>query len=131
MTSQNDGHKRATVTSGVGLGVAGDEAPGAPGCLRRAQIVGTGLIGGSIGMSLRQLGWWVTGEDADKARAARAMEVGAVDAVGRDIAAEITVVAVPAGAVAAVATEVLRRQDESPGPPVLRVVTDVAGVKDG
>ena len=32
---------------------------------RRAQIVGTGLIGGSIGLGLRRLGWHVTGDDLD------------------------------------------------------------------
>ena len=34
---------------------------------RRAGLVGTGLIGGSIGMALRRAGWHVTGTDADDA----------------------------------------------------------------
>ncbi len=34
---------------------------------RRVQIVGTGLIGGSLGLGLRRLGWHVTGDDLDPA----------------------------------------------------------------
>ena len=30
----------------------------------RAQLVGTGLIGASVGLALRQRGWHVTGTDA-------------------------------------------------------------------
>ena len=30
---------------------------------RRAQVVGTGLIGGSIGLALRANGWHVSGSD--------------------------------------------------------------------
>ena len=59
----------------------------------RAAVVGTGLIGGSIGLALRQRGWHVTGSDLDEARAARALRLGALDAVGRDPRAELTFVA--------------------------------------
>jgi prephenate dehydrogenase len=31
---------------------------------RRAQVVGTGLVGGSVGLALRGLGWHVTGDEA-------------------------------------------------------------------
>ena len=61
----------------------------------RANVIGTGLIGGSIGLALRALGWHVSGTDADAARAERARELGAVDEVGIDSAASITFVAVP------------------------------------
>ncbi len=61
----------------------------------RANIIGTGLIGGSIGLALRAQGWHVTGTDADEARADRAVELGALDAVGLDPSASITFVAVP------------------------------------
>jgi len=91
---------------------------------RRAAVVGTGLIGGSIGLALRRRGWWVTGRDADEACAGRARALGALDAVGEDPDAEITFVATPVGAVAAEAGAALRR--------VVRpdaIVTDVAGVK--
>src|SRR5436305_1727615 len=46
--------------------------------LRRAQVVGTGLIGGSVGLALRAQGWHVTGTDDDDTTAGRAAEHGAV-----------------------------------------------------
>jgi prephenate dehydrogenase len=89
---------------------------------RRAQIVGTGLIGGSIGAALRRKGWTVAGFDVDPRRCERAVELGVVDRVGCDPAASVVFVATPAGTVAAAAVEALRRH---PG----AAVTDVAGVK--
>jgi len=44
---------------------------GGPG---RAMVIGTGLIGGSVGMALRAHGWYVTGTDATSGTAARAVE---------------------------------------------------------
>jgi prephenate dehydrogenase len=87
---------------------------------RRAGVVGTGLIGGSIGLALRERGWHVTGTDRDAARAARALELGAVDAIGEPDDVEITFVATPVGAVADVASGALARGG---------VVTDVGSVK--
>lgn len=87
---------------------------------QRAQIIGTGLIGGSIGLGLRQRGWRVTGTDAVIARAQRALELGVVDEVGVDPGAQITFVATPASHVVSEARLALRRGG---------VVTDVAGVK--
>jgi prephenate dehydrogenase len=84
--------------------------------------VGTGLIGASIGAALRRGGWWVTGHDTNAGRATRAVELGAVDAAGRDHQAEIVFVATPAGAVVAAVEEALVAH---PG----AFVTDVAGVK--
>jgi prephenate dehydrogenase len=86
----------------------------------RAGIVGTGLIGGSIGLALRARGWHVTGRDDDGARAARARELGALDEVGEDPDAEITFVATPVSSIAAVS----RRLVEHGG-----IVTDVGSVK--
>ena len=86
----------------------------------RAEIVGTGLIGGSIGLGLRRRGWRVTGRDLDPQRQQRALELGALDQIGTDPDARITFVATPVGAVAEVALEALGQ----PG-----VVTDVAGIK--
>jgi prephenate dehydrogenase len=86
----------------------------------RAEVIGTGLIGGSIGLALRARGWHVTGRDLDEARAARALELGALDAVGHDVDAELTFVAVPVSAIAAEA----RRAADAGG-----IVTDVGGVK--
>ncbi len=94
---------------------------------RRAAIIGTGLIGGSIGMALRRQGWWVSGTDREPSRAERALELGAIDEVGVDTAAAVTFIAVPAGAVAEVAKAMLSRQD---GDGRSGVVTDVAGIKE-
>ncbi|MEA2844688.1 MAG: prephenate dehydrogenase, partial [Actinomycetota bacterium] len=87
----------------------------------RAAVVGTGLIGGSIGLALRARGWHVTGRDLDNDRAARALELGALDAVGDDPAADVTFVCTPVLAIAAEARAAL---DRGPG-----VVTDVGSVK--
>jgi prephenate dehydrogenase len=89
--------------------------------VRRAQVVGTGLIGGSIGMRLRREGFQVTGRDLDEARAARARAVGAIDEVGTDRQADVVFVATPAG----VTEEAVRRALSEHACPV----TDVAGVK--
>ena len=88
--------------------------------MRRAAVIGTGLIGGSIGLALRERGWHVTGSDGDAARAARALELGALDAVGEDPDAEVTFVATPVSSVTAAARAAL----VSGG-----VVTDVGSVK--
>src|SRR5215469_782145 len=93
---------------------------------RRAAVVGTGLIGGSIGLALRSRGWHVTGSDRLPGRAERALELGALDAVGEDAAAEVTFVATPVSAVAAAARSVLAGLDRSRSP---GIVTDVGGVK--
>jgi prephenate dehydrogenase len=86
----------------------------------RAAVVGTGLIGGSIGMALRARGWHVTGRDRDPLRAERALELGALDAVGDDPSAELTFVATPVSAVA----EEARALVGGGG-----IVTDVGSVK--
>jgi prephenate dehydrogenase len=87
----------------------------------RAAIVGTGLIGGSIGLALRRKGWHVSGHDQDEGTAERALELGALDAVGRDPHAEITFLATPVRSVAMAAREALAT---GPG-----IVTDVGSVK--
>jgi len=87
----------------------------------RAQVVGTGLMGASIGLALRARGWFVTGRDRDPARAAQAAALGAVDEVGTDSGAEITFVATP---VSTVAAEAIAALDAGPG-----LVTDVGSVK--
>lgn len=88
---------------------------------RRAQIVGLGLIGGSIGMALRQQGWTVTGSDVEKEHVERALDVGAIDVQGVDPEAEISFVATPVQSVPAIAHRLL--QDTA------GLVTDVGSVK--
>jgi len=94
-------------------------APGA--ASRRAGIVGTGLIGGSIGLALRRRGWHVSGDDRDPARASRALELGALDRIGLDPTADITFLATPVQAVADAAREILAAGSG--------IVTDVGSVK--
>ena len=87
---------------------------------RRAVIVGTGLIGGSIGLALRKQGWHVTGRDRNAGRAAQALDHGALDAVGHDPDAEITFVCTPVSSIAVEAVAALGDGG---------VVTDAGGVK--
>ena len=100
-------------------------SPAEAGERRRALVVGTGLIGGSIALGLRRRGWHVSGLDADAARLSAALASGVIDAADDDLQAEVVFVAVPAASVASVARGVLQtdgRMDDA-------VVTDVSGVK--
>jgi prephenate dehydrogenase len=74
---------------------------------RRANIIGTGLIGGSIGLALKASGWTVTGDDRDRARAERALALGAVDRIGLDRDADITFIATPVGTIPGLIKEAL------------------------
>jgi prephenate dehydrogenase len=92
----------------------------------RVAVVGTGLIGGSVGLALSARGFEVVGFDRDEARLARAKQLGAiseiavtlVDAV---VGADLVVVAVPVGGVADAVIEALDAG--------AAVVTDVGSVK--
>ena len=88
---------------------------------RTANVIGLGLMGGSIAAGLRQRGWRVHGDDASEATVERALADGVIDAVGLTRDAEITFVAVP---VLAVTEQVKRALVETDG-----VVTDVGSVK--
>jgi prephenate dehydrogenase len=87
----------------------------------RANVVGTGLIGGSVGLALRAAGWHVAGTDTDGERLQRAATAGAIDVVGLAADADLTVVATPVGAVPGAVRAALAA---TAGP-----VTDVGGVK--
>jgi len=68
----------------------------------RAGIIGTGLIGGSVGLALRRAGVEVRGVDRDPERARRALAMGALDAAvptatEAATGADLVVVAVPVG----------------------------------
>lgn len=88
---------------------------------RKATLVGTGLIGGSLGLALRRAGWEVVGTDRDPERAAAAVERGALDAIGEDPDSELTIVATPVGSVVDEARRLLDAGHD--------VVTDVGSVK--
>ncbi len=100
-------------------------SPAEVGERRRALVVGTGLIGGSIALGLRRRGWHVSGLDADEEQLHAALQAGVVEAVGDDPLAEVVFIATPAAAVARVARGIL---DEE-GRLADAVVTDVSGVK--
>jgi prephenate dehydrogenase len=88
---------------------------------RRANVIGLGLIGGSIALALQEQGWTVSGDDAREHTQSSALERGVINAAGLDEAAEITFVAVP---VLAMADQVKRALAETTG-----LVTDVGSVK--
>jgi len=92
---------------------------------KRALIHGTGLIGTSIGLRLREVGWEVVGWDPDPSAVAGAMERGALsDRVSNpdDLAdARLMVLAGPLSATVATLRELVPHDG--------LLVTDVAGVK--
>lgn len=94
--------------------------------MERVTVVGTGLIGGSVGAALRRRGAEVTGVDADAHRRAEALEREVVDQatgeLGRAVeGADLVVVAVPVGAVGPAVASVLDLGADA--------VTDVGSVK--
>ena len=118
-TSPADG---PATTLGNTTGTTLANTTGQPG---RAMIIGTGLIGGSVGMALRAQGWHVTGTDADPDTAARAVALGALDAEGEDREADLVVVATPVHVAAGIITDILGSPSWNPA----AVVTDVGSVK--
>lgn len=86
-----------------------------------ANIVGLGLVGGSIGLALRLHGFEVAGTDVNSTREREALARGVIDSVGVLPDAAVSFVCTPAARVAEVASDLLRRTS---GP-----VTDVGSVK--
>lgn len=74
-----------------------------------------------MALALRHAGWHVTGMDTDTGRAERAKELGVIDATGIDEEAQVTFVAVPAGALEAEIAKALQRTKG--------MVTDTGSVK--
>jgi len=91
---------------------------------RHAHVIGLGLIGASVGLALRSVGWTVTGTDVDRDVVRAALEAKVIEGEEPDAELRLVVVATPAGAVSAIVRAVL---DVYPRPDLL--VTDVAGVK--
>ncbi len=87
----------------------------------RANVVGLGLIGGSIALGLRSHGWHVSGDDVVDGRAAEAVRRGVVDQAGIDADADITFVAVPVLAAVDAVQHALKA--------TTGIVTDVGSVK--
>lgn len=88
---------------------------------RRANVMGSGLIGGSVGLALRGHGWHVSVVDSDPAVERQALNLGVADSLGMDSEAELTVVAAPVGAIPDLVGIALK---ETSG-----VVTDVGSTK--
>ena len=88
---------------------------------RIANVIGLGLIGGSLAVGLRQRGWRVCGDDLDGEVVERAIATSVVDDGRLDPDAEITFVA---GPVTAIPDQIKRALAETRG-----VVTDVGSVK--
>ncbi|MGE4566732.1 MAG: prephenate dehydrogenase/arogenate dehydrogenase family protein [Acidimicrobiales bacterium] len=89
---------------------------------RRATVAGVGLIGGSIGMALRQQGWQVSGVDPHQGHLDSGLELGAIDTIGWDDQAEIVFVATPVALIAEVAGQALAEAPQA-------LVTDAGSVK--
>ena len=96
-------------------------------CKGSVGIVGLGLIGGSLGLDLRALGWSVQGLVHRTATAERALERGLVDAVSTDplclSACDLVILALPIPALLAPDSTLLKALPRS------AVVTDVGSVK--
>lgn len=88
---------------------------------RTANVIGLGLIGGSIALALRERGWQVVGEDLDPQVTAAALERGVIQRVGVASDAAVTFVAVP---VQSVVAQIGRALELTSG-----IVTDVGSVK--
>ncbi|MDF2752438.1 MAG: Prephenate dehydrogenase [Gaiellaceae bacterium] len=94
----------------------------------RLAVIGTGLIGASVGLAAKRTGATVTGFDEEEATAEVALERGAVDEVEPTLAealgsADLAVVAVPVGRLAAQVRTVLEASAED------CTVTDVGSTK--
>ncbi len=89
-----------------------------------AAVLGTGLIGASIGIGLRGLGWEVVGWDPDEAASQGAVRCGAVDRLADSLEAAMVDadLVVLAGPPIAIEEQLKTLKTES-------LVTDVAGVK--
>jgi prephenate dehydrogenase len=88
---------------------------------RTANVLGLGLIGGSVALALAERGWRVCGTDTAPDRVRSALERGIVERDELDPEAEITFVAVPPKSMI---DEVRRALNDTRG-----VVTDVGSVK--
>lgn len=88
---------------------------------RCVNVLGLGLIGGSIGVGLRERGWLVHGEDRTPERGDDALRRGFIDAVGLNPNADLTVIAAPVLAVPGLVERALAT--------TTGVVTDVGSVK--
>jgi len=88
----------------------------------KVAVVGTGLIGTSVALALREKGSQVWLTDSDPAAARLAADLGAGELLHKGITADVAVIAVPPAAVAAILAAAQARN-------MARCYTDVASVK--
>jgi len=93
--------------------------------LRRAVVVGVGLIGGSVALGLKAQGFHLSGIDLNRDLEQAAFDAGVIDAIGDDLDAEFIFSCVPAQHV----VDVVRTMLNVEGRRLDVVVTDVCGVK--
>ena len=89
--------------------------------MRRANVLGLGLIGGSLALALKKNGFQVSGSDENSETSKSALEREIISAVGVDPLAEISFVATP---VSSIPTQVAIALAQTNG-----IVSDVGGVK--
>lgn len=97
------------------------------GAVSKAAVIGTGLMGASFGIALRNLGWSVIGWDPDPTALEGAKVVGAIDRLAADSASAVAEadLVVLAGPPAAIEADLASMSEQG----VAALVTDVAGVK--
>jgi prephenate dehydrogenase len=91
---------------------------------RRAHVVGLGLIGSSLALALKSVGWRVSGEDLDPAAQHAALEAQVISDTAMSDEHVLAFIATPAGSVVRAANDLLERF----AAPSL-IVSDVAGIK--
>ena len=84
-------------------------------------VVGVGLIGGSMALGLRQLGWYVIGVEQDELRAKQAVAAGIVDEIADLRHCDLAVIATPVNHIVPLAKAAIDAG--------AAVVTDVGSVK--
>ncbi|MFM9171460.1 MAG: prephenate dehydrogenase/arogenate dehydrogenase family protein, partial [Acidimicrobiaceae bacterium] len=88
---------------------------------RRANVLGLGLIGGSLALALAKHGFVVSGSDANGEVEQSALARGVIGTVGIDPLAEISFIATPVSSIPDQAKLALSKTKG--------IVTDVGGVK--
>jgi prephenate dehydrogenase len=88
---------------------------------KRANVIGLGLVGGSVALALTARGWEVHGEDRDRSRVDAARRLGAIRSDVLDPEAAVTFVATPVTAIPDAAKQALAATSG--------LVTDVGSVK--
>ncbi|MFT7246600.1 MAG: prephenate dehydrogenase, partial [Candidatus Azotimanducaceae bacterium] len=96
--------------------------------LKRAAVIGLGLIGGSVGLGLRRQDVQVTAFDQNPTSLAQGLELGVIDIAASSVAAAVTgaelvILAVPVSAVSVILEEIKAANFQA-------VLTDVGSVKE-